>query len=98
MKREIQPVALADENTHFADTIAQAFDIAQVAVGRPIQAVGNRKRCLFILDAGRPLVKNSGGVDFVIHGPIVARKLQENKPVLTSEELAHLRMLAGIDN
>ncbi|MGI9213142.1 MAG: hypothetical protein ACR2HF_11785 [Methylococcaceae bacterium] len=79
-QREIQPVTLTDENPHFADTIAQAFDIAQIAFANPIKPTGNGHNRLPVFQVFNPGFKNNGGLNFVSHEFIVACGLQNIKP------------------
>jgi len=54
------------------------FNVAKIAVGGPIQAHRNSLGDRAALDAGSPFVKSGCGLDFVVHGAIVAYEPQKS--------------------
>ena len=75
---EVNTVASTYEKPHFAHAIAKAFNVAKIAVGGPIQAHRNSLCDRAALDAGSPFVKSGCGLDFVVHGAIVAYEPQKS--------------------
>ena len=55
-------------DAHFADAVAHAFVVAEVAIGRPVQALGNRVLAPLVFQVVQPVVKDFCCAEGVGHG------------------------------
>ena len=74
--REINPVALASKDAHFAHGATDRSSIAQVAAGNTGQTLCNHFRGASVFQTLVPLVEDFRGCNFTLHGRIVANTLQ----------------------